>query len=280
MIWVSYDTRFEEQMQFLRDAGYTTLDMDDYHEIRKGLRPLPDRPVAITFDDGYLSTYTLGYPVLKRLGLKATVFVLLEPDEHSRNLVKGIDDYLTPQQMQEMAANGISIQSHTVSHCILNELGDDDAWRELTESRQRISEITGRPVRHIAIPRSGYSRRIKKLAAKAGYLTACCNNKGSANGWSNLLALPRIVVERDMTLDDFEQCLSPNGGILLRTAGNLKRLPERLGGARFAYWLRGILYRDPWGRLFATKNLKKIVLGVAAAYLLCSAWFCWHLVAN
>jgi peptidoglycan/xylan/chitin deacetylase (PgdA/CDA1 family) len=279
MIWVSYDTRFAEQMQYLKDAGFTTLDMDDYLAIRAKKMPRPAKPVIVTFDDGYLSVFTLAFPVLRSHGQKATFFVVPQPDPRDREVFKGLDDFLVPAQMREMADAGMSIQSHTVTHCVLNELDDEHAWFELTESRKQIAEITGRPVDHIAIPCAGYSRRIQRMVSRAGYRTACCNNKGTANAWSNPLALPRIVIERDMTVADFTRCLSPQGAVMLRITGNLKRLPERLGGARFAIWMRNLLYRGPWGALFVTRNLKKVIAALALVYAACGLLFWWYLLA-
>jgi len=280
MIWASYDTRFAEQMRYLRDAGYTTLDLDDYLRIREGRMPLPARAVVVTFDDGYLSNYTYAYPVLKSLGQKATIFVAPEPDEHTRELVRGLDGFLSDEQMREMAANGISIQSHTLTHCILSELDDEAAMRELTESRKRLAAVTGKAVEHIAIPRSGYSRRIRRLVREAGYRTACGNNKGTANGRSNLLALPRIVIERDMTVEDFARCLTPRGSLVLRILGNLKRIPERIGGASFAVRVRDALYGGRLRPLFAARNLKRMLIVFVLLYAICGALFVWHLVRS
>jgi len=279
MIWVSYDTSFAAQMRYLDEAGYTTLDFDEYVAIRVGEKPLPAKPVIVTFDDGYLSNYRMGYPVLKELGFKATIYVPLEPDEHTSTQVEGVDSFLTTEQIRELSENDISIQSHTLTHCILTELNDGQAKYELGESRRRLENITGRPVKHIAIPRSGYSRRIRRLVIEAGYESVCCNNKGSASGLSDLLALPRIVVERDMALDDFKQCLTPRAALILRIVGNIKRIPERLGGATFARQVRDILYIKPLRPLFKTRNLKHIVLLVALVYLVGCIGFTWYLLA-
>ena len=278
MIWVSYDTRFAEQMRYLHAAGFTTLDMDDYLQVRAGRLPIPAKPVIVTFDDGYLSTYTMGFPVLRSLGQKAVVFVAPEPSQVDQEAVKGVDGFLNGEQMRELASHGVSVQSHTLTHCILSELPDGDASRELTESRVRIAEMTGAAVEHIAIPCSGYSRRVWKLTKAAGYKTACCNNKGSSNGWSDPLALPRIVIERDMTVEEFAQALTPRGAVMARVTGNLKRLPERLGGARFAYWVRGLLYREPWRSLFVARNLKRVVGLLAVTYMACCVAF-WAYLA-
>lgn len=280
MIWVSYDTVFAEQMAYLRRAGYTTLDLDDYVAIRAGRMPLPDRPVIITFDDGYRSNYTLAFPVMKAHAQKAVIFVALEPDEYTRRGVEGVDGFLTAGQMREMADHGVSIQSHTLTHCVLADLDDERALFELTESRRRITEITGRPVDHLAIPRAGYSRRIRKLVEKAGYRTVCGNRKGTANRSSDRLALPRIVIERDMTVEDFARALTPRSAVMLRIIGNLKRIPELLGGSGFASRVRRVLYAGPLRPLFETRNLKRLIAAVALLYTAGAALFLWRWIAG
>ncbi len=280
MIWVSYDTTFVRQMEFLRDNGYTAIDFDDYVKIRSGQAKLPSKPVIITFDDGYVSNYTMGFPVLRRLGLKATIFVPPEPDDYTRGKVLDVDGFVSAEQIREMSDGGISIQSHTLTHCVLTDLDDLSAMHELTESRNLLSQITGRPVEHIAIPRAGYSRHIAGLVAAAGYKTACCNNKGSANGRSSLLALPRIVVERDMSMADFARCLAPRGAAILRIVGNIKRIPEFLGGARFAVAVRRRLYHGPLRPLFETRNLKKVVAAAGLLYVAACVLFMHHLITR
>jgi peptidoglycan/xylan/chitin deacetylase (PgdA/CDA1 family) len=246
--------------------------------MRAGAKPRPAKPLIITFDDGYLSNYTLAFPALRRWGHQAIIFVALEPDVESRELVAGRDGWLTAAQMREMSAHGISIQSHTLTHCVLNELNDTQVRYELTESRRRLSEITGRDVKHLAIPRAGYSRSVRRIVAETGYVTACTNAKGSANLDSDLLNLPRFVIERDMSVDDFARLLTPRTGAVLRVIGNLKRIPEWLGGSGFAGRVRAVLYRPPLGLIFETRMLKRVVAACAALYLLGVVVFTWHLL--
>lgn len=279
-IYASYDDTFEAEMRYLKEQGYTTLSLDEFLEIRRGERSLPPKPVVITFDDGYESNYTLALPALRRYGQRATIFAALEPDEYTRRQVEGIDRFLTNDQMRELDKAGVAIESHTVTHCVLSELDDQAARLELTESKRRLGEIVGRPVRHLAIPRSGQSSRVLGLAREAGYETICSNSKGSSNGWSNLLSLPRIVIERDMTVDDFARALTPRASLILRLVGNLKRLPAILFGASFATRLRRGLYSGPLGRLFVTRSLKRLLAGAAVLYLIGSVTFAWYLVTR
>ncbi|MBN2445612.1 MAG: polysaccharide deacetylase family protein [Phycisphaerae bacterium] len=280
MIWVCYDTEFAKQMAYLQREGYTTLDFDDYVQIRSGQMPMPPRPVLVTFDDGYLSNYTMGFPILKKFGQKVTVFVAPEPDDHTSRQIEGIDGFVTPEQLREMSENRVSIQSHTLTHRILTELDDDTVRYELEESRRRLTQSTDRPVNHIAIPRAGYSRRIKRLVKEAGYLTACCNNKGSTNGRSEPLALPRIVVERDMSVEDFARLLTPRTSAAIRIVGNTKRIPEHIGGARFARRVRDVLYIKPLRPVFRTSNLKKLMALLGVLYLAAAVWFTWSLISG
>ena len=279
MIWVCYDSSFSEQMRYLRDHGFTTLDFDDYTAIRNGTRPMPEKPVIVTLDDGYLSSYTMAFPVLRANRQKAVLFVVVEPNEYTRRKVEGVDGFVTAGQLKEMAQHGISIQSHTVTHCILTDLTDDEMRYELEESRKRLSEATGRPVRHIAIPRAGYNRRVKRFVKQAGYQTACCNNKGAAHGLSDPLALPRIVVERDMTIEEFARALSPAGATELRLLGGIKRIPERTLGPRWGANLRRVLYSGHLKPLFQLRHLKRAALGAALMYFLGSVWFSLHLMS-
>jgi peptidoglycan/xylan/chitin deacetylase (PgdA/CDA1 family) len=280
IIWTSYDEVFAAQMAFLHREGWTTLDLDEYLEIRAGRMTMPPKPVIVTFDDGYLSNYTMAFPVLQEHGLKATIFVSLEPDEYTRKQVEDVDGFLTPGQIREMAEGNVSIQSHTLTHRVMSGLDDDEVRFELTESRRRLEELCGRPVEHLAIPRAGYSRRVKRLVREAGYRTACSNRKGSSTGRSYPLDLPRIVIERDMDLEDFARCLSPRGAVAQRIMGNLKRLPALLGGVDLSRTLRGVLYGGPFGRLFRARNLKRLLAVLALAYLIGFALFLSQLLSR
>ena len=277
-IYAIHDDTFEHQMRLLAERGYTALSLDEFLEIRQSRRALPSKPIVITFDDGYASNFTLALPALRRYGHKATVFAALEPDEYTRKQVEGIDAFLTAEQMREMDRSGMAIESHTLTHCVLSEMDDAPARYELAESKRRLAEILGRPVRHLAIPRSGQSRRVLALAREAGYETACCNSKGSSNGWSNRFALPRIVIERDLTIGDFGRALAPRAGLVLRLLGNIKRIPALLFGATNATRLRRLLYFGPLGKLFVTRRLQRLVTAGGLLYLLATAAFTLYLV--
>jgi peptidoglycan/xylan/chitin deacetylase (PgdA/CDA1 family) len=279
-IYASYDDAFAAQMAFLDEHGYATLSLDQFLQIRRGRARRPSRAVVLTFDDGYESNYSLAWPILRRHHLKATIFVAPQPDEYTRRLVQGIDGFLSEAQMRELDRGGVAIESHTLTHCVLSELDDPAARRELGESKRRLEEILGRPVRHLAIPRSGHSLRIRRLAREAGYDTVCCNAKGSSNAFSSLLALPRIVIERDMTVRDFAHSLRSGRAVVLRLVGNVKRIPVLLFGSVRTQRIRRALLSMPLGGLLQTRRLTRLLLGVIALYALGVLLFTWYLASR
>jgi hypothetical protein len=120
---------------------------------------------------------------------------------------------------------------------------------------------------------------VKRFVKQAGYETACCNNKGASHGLSDLLALPRIVIERDMTIREFARALSPAGAAEMRLVGGLKRIPERTLGARFGATVRRMLYHGRLKPLFKFRYLKRAAFGAAVVYLVGSVWFTLHLMS-
>ena len=82
-VYVCYADRFSEQMDYLKSAGYTTLTLDDLMAARQDPGGLPSKPVLVTFDDGFASDYELAFPVLRRNGQRATIF--MTPDRSSHN---------------------------------------------------------------------------------------------------------------------------------------------------------------------------------------------------
>lgn len=108
---------FEQQIAALKEAGYTAVMPDDLLAYVNEGAELPDKPVVITFDDGYLSNYEYAYPILKQYGMCATIFVIgstVGNTEHYKDTEYPITPHFSFEQAQEMIDSGvISIQSHT-----------------------------------------------------------------------------------------------------------------------------------------------------------------------
>lgn len=270
MNWVCYSESFRDQMAYLALAGYTTLDLDDLTEIRAGGRPRPARPIVITMDDGYRSNYTLAYPVLRERDFKAVIYVALEPDLHTRRQVEGIDAFLSPAELREMAQGGISIQSHTLTHAILTELTDEKVRFELQESRRRLEDLLGKSVDHFCFPRGGVDARVRSRVREAGYRSAAGARQGSFGTSSRLDDLPRINIDRDMSLEDFKRALEPRHAAVIHLVGEMKDLARRLLGPRRLRSLRDVLHRSPTRAFWSSKGLRRAAGAALGVYAVVS----------
>ena len=194
--------QFEAQIRTLTEAGYAGISFDELQAYVLRGEPLPKKPVVITFDDGYLSNYTLAYPILQKYGMKATIFSI--GVSFGKDHYKDTDYAMTPHfgaaEAAEMAASGlISIQSHTydmhqwppyedgsaaVRENILQLPGEsEEAYVEaltadLTRSRAQLEAATGRPVDVLAYPAGQYSTLTQVTLQNLGVHVTLSTNPG------------------------------------------------------------------------------------------------------
>jgi peptidoglycan/xylan/chitin deacetylase (PgdA/CDA1 family) len=166
----------EAQVSLLLARGYRPA---TFGEVVLG-RPAR-RALAVTFDDGYRSVYERAFPVLARLGVPATVFVVTDAVGDGRRLAwPGTDHWLatpyadelepaTPAQVRELAEAGWEIGSHTRSHPLLTTLDDAALADELAGSREASAALAGTPCLTIAYPYADVDDRVISAAAAAGY---------------------------------------------------------------------------------------------------------------
>lgn len=271
--WVAEQGRFAEQVAWLAQNGYTALDLDDWLAIRKGEMAQPKRSVLFTFDDGYGSVIEVAAPILAQHRMKATIFAVLEPDEHSCELVVGKDRFLRPDELRTLADAGWSIQSHTVTHAMLPYLDDANLDRELTESMRRLGEIAGHPVRHICLPRGGVDARVVEHAKRAGYQTCCGIAKGTARFSADPLQLPRLSPLRHHGAAAMARMLSPLGATLEVAMARLRIVIPRLFGAKVGYRLRTFLYSSALRHLLGPRVQARTLAALVGVWMLGGVWF-------
>lgn len=178
---------FAAQMDYLKRNDYHTITTNELYASLAGEADLPENPVLITFDDGYKDNYQNAYPILKKYGFKATIFVVTSFMGTQQN-------YLTWEQAREMDANGIDIESHTVTHKSMTELSDDELRAELVNSKKAIEDHLGKQVDYIAYPTGTYNLHIAQLVKDAGYKAAFTIKYGNVDKASNLYALERVPI--------------------------------------------------------------------------------------
>ena len=156
--------QFETQMAYLADEGYTTITIDEMMDALENGTPLPDKPVIITFDDGYADNYEYAYPILKKYGFKATIFLIYD-------FTNAYPNYLTWDQINEMKESGlIRFESHTMTHANLAELTSTDELRhEIADSHDLLSDKLGYDMHYIAYPGGRVNAEIEEITRAAGY---------------------------------------------------------------------------------------------------------------
>lgn len=177
---------FRKQMQYLHDEGYTTITMDELYDYVAHGKDLPDKPVLITFDDGYIDNYEHALPILKEYNMRATLFMITGAFGESR--------FVNVEQLKEMQANGIDIQSHTVNHKDLRNMSLEQARDELIGSKAVLEDRMGHPVRYIAYPGGFANKDIDRIAEESGYRMAFTVQAGNVEPGQDLFNLPRQAV--------------------------------------------------------------------------------------
>lgn len=198
---------FEEQMRVLA-TKYNVISLDQLVDCFNGKGALPDNPVVVTFDDGWANNYTMAYPILKKYNLPATVFVVpdwVAPCDGSqvgrRSLTESRPDgkrHMTWDQIREISQNGISIGAHTISHRSLATLTIEEARYELLESKARLEQQLGQPVKFFAYPYGAFrdlGKDIVHMVAESGYACAVTSLSGTNGPSTNLYTLKRTEIE-------------------------------------------------------------------------------------
>ena len=205
---------FKEHMEAIRDTGYSTITFTEYINYCNGKGSLPEKPILLTFDDGYLNNYTNAFPILKEMNMKATIFIVT-----GRMGMQGGVTYphFTWEQAKEMENSGIiDIQCHTTYHNDLSVISDDDLVFELRKSRFMIYKYLGKKVEVLAYPYGNYDDGVKKAAEKAGY-KACVQIKlglpGVNRKGEDLYALKRITAFGTMSGKDLIENINQNMGV-------------------------------------------------------------------
>ena len=186
---------FRRQMEFVRSSGLPFLHLTDYLDTL-GRGGDAGRGVVLTFDDGYESVYTGAWPVLRKLGLPATVFLVTgymgRANDWDQPLARGAFRHLSWEQAREMAADGlVRFASHGVTHRDLTALDDAALEREFYESRAAITEELGRVPEAFSYPFGRFDARVVTALREAGYTYGIAVTSSPGGSRRNPLAVAR-----------------------------------------------------------------------------------------
>lgn len=187
-------SRMEEQLKWLTENGYTPIWFEELHRLGE-----IEKPIILTFDDGYEDNYTELFPLLKKYQVKATVFTITGSI--------GEEHYLTEGQIKEMAASGlVSFQSHTVTHRLLPDLGTEELKTELTDSKKTLLELTGKEPFVLCYPTGKYNSKVVE-AVKEEYQYALLMSGDDWVTGEDPLRIHREYISRSTTLSEFKNMI-------------------------------------------------------------------------
>ena len=180
--------QFEAHIKELTSGPYTVLPVPEIVAAIREKRPLPDRTIGLTIDDGYLSVYAEAFPRLRDAGLPFTVFVSTDPVDRK------FSGFMTWDQIREMRDNGVTIGAHTSTHLHMpaNLLSRNRA--DLANSNARLKEELGEVPPLFAYPFGEASTEIQNLVRNAGHIAAFGQHSGSLDASSDPFYMPRFAL--------------------------------------------------------------------------------------
>lgn len=191
------------QMNYLRDHGYHPITMQElYDYVTKGA-PLPEKPVCITFDDGYLDSYTIVYPLMKEYGFPWTLFLITDDVGKPYNR-------MTWDQLKEMAnSHAVTIASHTLSHPKLHNLATRaEKEKEIVDANKALKYQLGIDNVWLAYPYGDYDDEVIDICKKAGIKMAVTTDAGRVHVGSFPYDLKRAYIGNDISLARFSERLN------------------------------------------------------------------------
>lgn len=196
---------FTLQMQWLQDNGYTSItQMQLYRALEEG-EPLPDKPVLITFDDGYRGIATIAAPIMTRVDMVGTAYVITD---RIANLKKTSPTWLTWSQLRTLEQRGWDIGSHTVAHTELPKMTPEAALKTLRASRSQLEKRLAHPVQWFCYPAGSVDPASVELVKQAGYVLATTTKSGDVHSAANPLQLSRIRITNSTGVRGLADALS------------------------------------------------------------------------
>jgi peptidoglycan/xylan/chitin deacetylase (PgdA/CDA1 family) len=180
--------QFEAQIAELKNGGYTVLPLPEIVARVRAGKPLPDFAVALTVDDAYESIVTKAWPRLKAAGFPLTIFVATDPiDRHFK-------DYMTWDQIRELAKEGVTIAAHSAAHGHMADMSAKEIADDIARSNARFKQELGFVPPLFAYPYGEMSLAVQRVVKESGYAVAFGQHSGVIGPGSDFFDLPRFAL--------------------------------------------------------------------------------------
>jgi peptidoglycan/xylan/chitin deacetylase (PgdA/CDA1 family) len=246
--WTIHPASFAAHMQYLHDQHYTPLTVTQWLQLMLDQHGrLPERPIVISFDDGYTDFLVNAVPILQRYEFGATLYVVTKYVGQSSAWLHGQGagdrSMLTWAQLAEVSAAGIECGAHSHTHVQLDTVPLPEAREEIVRSKSEMEQHLNRPVETFAYPFGYHNVAVRELVQDAGFTSACAVKHALSTVDDDRFALSRIIIVADTSVDRFTDLLA---GRNLRVAPTEEQI-----------WTKGWrVIRRLRGRLTASYDLK------------------------
>lgn len=179
---------FDRQMAFLKKNKYNVLALEELAQLIKEKKKIPAKAVVITLDDGFKDNYTYAFPILKKYGLPATIFIITNE--------VGRRDHLSWEEIKEMQGSGIiSFGSHCLGpKPLINISSREEVKKEIFDSKRLMEQKLGKEVSSFAYPEGLFNPEIRQMVIEAGYRVAVATKPGKDYPDDDIFALKRLRI--------------------------------------------------------------------------------------
>lgn len=199
--------KFKEQLDYLKQNNFTTITMKMLYDYYHKNISLPNKPVLITFDDGYTDNFTKALPLLLERNMTAVVFPIanwigqknLWEDFH-----KEITTTMNIPQLRDWSRFGMEIGSHTLTHPFLSKCKSNILFDEIHESKKFLENQFSIPIKFFCYPYGDFNQNVLSTISSSGYLAAFAIFENVPLWNINLYALPRIPIPATQKMWEFK----------------------------------------------------------------------------
>ena len=229
--YVVSDEAFRAQMARIRDRGMRGASVSQWVDL-----PVSSTPrVILTFDDGCETDLLTAAPILIEHGFNATFYLTVD--------FLGRPGFLTHPQVRELAATGVEIGCHSMTHAYLSDADDAALRREVVDAKRVLEQIAGVRVRSFSAPGGRHDERLLPLAREAGYDSVTTSTAAQNTTARPAGLLGRTAIMRDTRMPQFDAALSGDDLAARRSRDRMLGAAKSVLGNRLYERLRAVLLR-------------------------------------
>lgn len=198
-----YTSRFESQLQYLKENGFETL---TFHDLLNNTIQDWSKKIILSFDDGYEDNYDIAFPLLKRYGFKAVIFLVTKQKDNGWGRKEGepVFRMMNEKQIREMSDYGIEFGGHTQQHPDLTKISREEAHKEIEGCKKDIEKITQKMPVSFAYPFGAVNEEVKSIVKSCGYRFGIATTSGTGIFSDDLFEIRRIEIRPQNELSKFK----------------------------------------------------------------------------